>query len=76
MISLTSTEHPIQLKHEPYEGTCYMVKWIENWESIKGTTVLIDGKEFFVKNVQRNRCLGFFSGSEEEWETRDVGVLV
>lgn len=72
MISLTSVEPPFQI----HKGTVYMVKWVENWESLKVTQVLIDGKEFTVKDVDRNRCSTFFFRTDEEWEKRDVAVLV
>ena len=76
MISLTSVQPPFQILEGKYKGTVYIVNWIEDWQTLFGTQVLIDGVEFTVKNVDRNRCSMFFNGTQTEWDQRSVWVLV
>jgi hypothetical protein len=73
MLEFKSKEKPIKIQNR---GTVYFVSWFENFESVKNTPVIIDGKICFVIDVDRNRCSTFYFGRTEDWEHRDVGLLV
>jgi len=56
-------------------GTVHAVAWFENFESIVGTEVELDGKIYMVKEVGRNKCSAFYF-DDIPWEKRDVWILV
>jgi len=56
--------------------TLISTPWFEGYESLIGDTVLIKGEKYEIEDVNRNRCSGFFFGTDEEWDKRDVWLKV
>ena len=58
------------------EQPIFLVDWYDGWEDTIGNEIIIDGNEYTIIDIQRNRCSGFFFGSDEEWDHRDLYIKV
>lgn len=52
------------------------LEWWEEWEQAVNEVVIIDDAQYRIIDVDRNRCSGFFFGTDEEWEKRNVFAKV
>lgn len=57
-------------------GIVYIVPYFDGFENAIGEKIEINDNIYTIKEVERNKCSGFFSGTEEEWKKRDVYLLV
>lgn len=57
-------------------GMVYVVPYFENFESVIGTELELEGEMRKIKGAERNKCSSFFYGTDEEWEKRNVWLLV
>ena len=52
------------------------VSWWDKWENSIGEIVINRSLTYKIIDIQRNRCSGFFFGSDEEWNKRDLYLKV
>ena len=50
--------------------------WFEDFEAVVGYRVCIETNQYKIISIERNRCSGFFFGSDKDWNERDLYMEV